>query len=442
MTLFNYKCKDCGKEVEVEKYCTYFKCDECEEKQRQKRLQEKSTNICTNCGKEFKKDPSSRAYHCSECKDKVQFNKTHTACSRCKQILHRDKFPAGNTTVCFDCKREENEEIEKIKLSQKVYTRHCKTCGKDVETINRFATVINCKECEDKKQELKNEVKVFIRKCLECSKDIETAGHATVLYCKECKQKKEDNKRLKKLSYFDRKHYRTCQYCGTKEEVERDLKKRHYTCSNCLKDPKYLIDYTRHCKICGKDIIVKDPYATFMSCEDCNSKKDELKIYVKSDNCSYRKCSKCHNEFKVSAKSRRYICLDCKPKKNKKVVEFNKKKHYGYYGISSDGHKWWSLNEQDLEEWLISKNIRHIPQKRIGESLKHADQYLPDFDLHIEMDGLRRKDDIDWCGKLSLYKRLNLKYKIVEPIKVHFNDDPEKCFIELNEKLSFIMEKV
>lgn len=221
MTLFNYKCKDCGKEVEVEKYCTYFKCDQCEEKQKQKRLKEKSTNICTNCGKEFKKDPSSRAYHCSECKDKIQFNKTHTICSRCKQTLHRDKFPAGNTTICFDCKRKENEEKQEIKLSQKIYNRHCKTCGKDVETTER-----------------------------------------------------------------------------------------------------------------------------------------------------------------------------------------------------------------------------HEPQKRIGESLKHADQYLPDFDLYIEIDGLRRKDDIDWCGKLSLYKRLHLKYKIVESIKVHFNDDPEKCFADLDEKLSFLQKDV
>jgi hypothetical protein len=329
-------------------------------------------------------------------------------------MLHRDKFPEGNTTVCLDCKRKENEEkqIEKIKLSQKVYIRHCKTCGKDVETINRFATVINCKECEDKKQELKNEIKVFIRKCLECSKEVETTGHATVLYCKECKQKKEDNKRLKKLSYFNRKHYRTCQYCGITEEVEIDLKKRHYTCSNCLTNPNYLRDYIRYCNICNKEIIVKDPYVTVLSCEDC--KKSDLKIKFKKN-----------------------ICLKIHEKQT-----FGKKKHFGYYGISSDGHKWWSLNEQDLEEWLISKNIRHVPQKRIGESLKHADQYLPDFDLYIEMDGLRRKDDIDWCGKLSLYKRLNLKYKIVEPIKVHFNDDPEKCFAELDEKLSFIQMEI
>lgn len=53
----------------------------------------------------------------------------------------------------------------------------------------------------------------------------------------------------------------------------------------------------------------------------------------------------------------------------------------------------------------------------------------------LKADGLRRKDDIDWCGKLSLYEKLNLKYIIIKPVQYHFMDNKDKCFEELDRVL-------
>jgi|GEM_PF-6679130 len=431
MKMYIRKCKDCGKNVEVEKRKTVFRCEECKEVLTSQRLKKRSINICTNCGDEFEKDPHSRAYHCQKCKDIVIKCKTHSTCSRCKQYLNRKNFPLGNTTICFDCLEKVKREKEE-RYKNKIYTRNCKRCGCDVKTHDRYATVINCEACEEKKQDVKKN-KTFIRKCLGCDNKVETKGHATLVYCKECKEKNVKKKKKKQLDYINRKHYRTCQYCNNVEEVQRNVKHRHYTCTNCLIKPKYLRDYIRSCKICEKEMKVKNPYITFLICEDCKNKKDEYKIYSKN-NLLYRKCSKCKQEFETKAKSRRYICYSCKPKKIKKnmiYITFAKKKHFGYYGIASDGHKWWSLNEQDVEEWLIARNIKHEPHPRLGKTLKHADQYLPEFDLYIEIDGLSRKTDVDWCGKLSLYNTLGLKYKIIKP-GTHFIDSEYRCFQELD----------
>jgi predicted RNA-binding Zn-ribbon protein involved in translation (DUF1610 family) len=401
MDLYDRHCKDCGKIVRVNKHYTFFRCNECKEKLKQERLTKKSKNECTNCGQIFEKDPHSRDYHCPECKMKVTILKTHTRCSRCNRVLSRDNFPKGHTTVCFDC-RDRHEQEKDIRKNA-VYIRNCIRCNKEVPAT-RFATIVLCNECEEIKQQQKIEKKkkIYVRKCLTCGKDVQVrTGRITFIHCTECKSEfikaKTDSREFKDNSF-------KCKFCGNRELVSQEDKERYnyknFICNPCRIEPHYKVRRVeKKCVICD-NVIMADIRRTTIVCNECEAagRKPDL-------------------------------------------IKFGIKMNYGYRGISSDGHKWWSLNEQDLEEWLISKNIRHVPQKRIGESLKHADQYLPDFDLYIEMDGLRRKDDIDWCGKLSLYKRLNLKYKIVEPAKVHFNDDPEKCFIDLNEKLSFLMEK-
>lgn len=115
-----------------------------------------------------------------------------------------------------------------------------------------------------------------------------------------------------------------------------------------------------------------------------------------------------------------------------------KRKHFGYIGRASDGHRFESLNELDLEEWLINRKIEHIPHYHLGDTNRSSDQYLPDYNVHIEVDGLDRKDDIDWYGKLTLYNKMGLTYKIIKPTSVHFKDDKEKCFGELDNKMKDI----
>ena len=222
------KCKDCGKEVKVSNsHCTYVRCDDCKQKLKQKDLEKRSKNICTNCGKEFDKDPHTRDYHCPACKAKVEFRKSHTVCSRCKKLLHRDEFPDGNTTVCIRCRKEEN-----LEKHQKVYIRKCKRCGKEVVTTNRFATIVNCQDCENKKQIAKK--KTYIRKCLGCSKDIMCKGHVTFVYCEECKEKRNiikiENRKPK---------YAICSKCKKTKRIKRmKLIDNQYICRSCIKYKK------------------------------------------------------------------------------------------------------------------------------------------------------------------------------------------------------------
>jgi hypothetical protein len=292
----------------------------------------------------------------------------------------------------------------------KTYIRKCKHCGSDVETTDRYATVLNCKECEDKKQAEKKD-RVYIRKCLGCRCDVECKGHATIVYCKDCKNKKLENKRQKQLDYINRKHFRICCVCKNKEEVDKDFKPTFaYVCSNCKSSLK---TFKRRCNICNCEVIVNNAAITNVNCDNCKKMNKNLKEPV------------------VKIKS-----LTIKRPK------FAKKKHYGYCGVASSGNKFWSLNEQDLEEWLTSHNINHIAHPRLGKSFKFADQYLPDLNLYLEIDGLRRTDDIDWNGKLSVYDNLNLAYMIIQPINSHFHDDKQKCFLELDESLKDVLNRI
>jgi len=393
-----HQCKDCGTEVRVNKYSTFFRCKECKEKHRQRTLIERSKNKCTNCGKEFEKDIHSREYHCPECKLKVEMLKTHTRCSRCCRILHRDNFPIGNTTVCFDCRN--NREEEKEQLKNKIYLRSCYRCGANVQTT-RFATIVICDNCEEQKQLQKFEKKktVFIRKCLTCGCDVEVkSGHITFIHCDKCKSEQHEAKYKKRQ--FKENSFK-CKYCGNRETVNDEDKKTYnyktYVCTKCRVNITYKVRRVeKRCIVCDK-LMIADKRRTTVVCNECKSKG------LKPD-----------------------------------LIKFGVKQHFGYYGTASDGHKWWSLNEQDVEEWLIHNNIRHICQARIGDTIKHADQYLPDYDLYIEIDGLSRKDDIDWNGKLSLYDKLSLKYKIVKPVEHHYYMNKDKCFEELDKEFEFL----
>jgi len=352
-------------------------------------------------------------------------NPKFTKCLRCKEILSRDKFK-GADSICIECKEKE---------------RNYKKCGRcekskriDEEIKRRGIFCFQCKDEKDKEWRLAHRKTNVVRQCIGCGNDVKVKkARATIIYCKSCKKKKEDIRKENIKRELNRKIYRKCHACGKKEEVENREIPATYTCLDCKESPNYDITkkYIRHCKICEGEIITHKKLSTFLICDDCEKIKDNYKIY-KRDGRSYRICFKCENEFELSPKSRKYKCDDCRKIKEEIRPKFARKKHFGYYGIASDGHRWDSLCEQDIEEWLIHNFVRHRPHPRLGNSQRHADQYLDDFDFYLEIDGFDRKDDIDWYGKLSLYKKLKLNYKIIKPPSVHFYEDKEKCFEELN----------
>ena len=409
------KCIDCG--GKIEKSDLRLRCKNCFNKIKvlDENESDRSKNICTECGNIFSKDPHSRDYHCPECKGKVEFRKTHTCCSRCKQLKHRNEFPDGNTTVCNECRRKEavekeiNQKQKELAEKDKIYLRKCKICRIEVKTTSKCATVILCDDCkkdrEDRRKleadpEWRKEQRkdiVYIRQCLDCKKDVVVdKPRATVIYCKECKNKKLEAIRQRKLERINRDFHRTCQFCGTVEIIDKTKPRTdyHYICTKCVEKPNYLKTYIRHCTTCGKEIIVNDNYITVINCNDCKNLTDEDKLKIKNSRPIV---------FKIE---------------NEPITFARRANYYGYQGIASDGHKFWSLNEQDLEEWLFARNIDHI--------------CLPKYDIYIEMDGLGRKDDVDWYGKLSLYEKLGLKYKIIKPVKYHYYENKEKCFEELD----------
>lgn len=325
-------------------------------------------------------------------------------------------------------------------MAQKVYIRNCKHCNKELE-VHRCATVVICQECRERiypngKRARKTNV---VRQCIGCGKDVKVKkARATMIYCSKCKREKEKQRRKKLQRYNNRKIFRTCYICNCKEEVDDKYLGTNYTCKSCLKNPKHKHKYKRNCKLCDKEVIVKNRCKTTLFCDECEKIKDDYKIY-KRNNKSYRICFKCKKEFEISPKSRCYKCNDCLPKRtNGNRPKFAKKKHFGYYGIASDGHRWDSLNEQDIEEWLIYNGIEHKPHPRLGKTLRHSDQFLIDKNIYIEIDGLNREDDLDWDGKLSLYKKLKLKFKIIKPPSTHYHEDREKCFEELDKTFSFL----
>jgi hypothetical protein len=435
-------CKSCNKEVEVPKMMTFFYCDECKEKMENDELEQRSKNICKTCGEEFEKDPSSRIYYCNECMQKVKEKKLNrtTCCIRCKEEKLRKDFD-GVDCVCRDCKNKEKEEKE---FNQE--HRRCTRCnevkliGPEIKKTSFFC--FDCIKEKDKEWRESNKKKIVVRECIGCKTKITIIDNprATVIYCEKCKAKKDAIETETKLRKMNRKIYRHCYICGTCEEVLDINTPTTWTCDNCKINPVFEKEYVRHCMFCESEIITKNKLSTFLVCETCKSKKIN-RIRIKNGK-KVRTCHKCKDEFEIVGEER--ICIECseKQRKEKERKPSTHKKHFGYYGTSSDGHKWDSLNEQDVEEWLIHNNIQHTPHPRLGDTLKRADQYLPEHDLYLEIDGIGRTSDVEWYGKLSLYKKLNLNFKILPFLSTtHFRENRGKCFEELDDKFSFLKKE-
>jgi len=284
------------------------------------------------------------------------------------------------------------------------------------------------------------------RKCINpnCNNVFIARTHRTTLaYCQECKEKRDDIKRKNVEAYLNRETTRVCCNCGEIVQVSDIHAPTTFKCALCIADPtrKSNETFKRKCKHCGEPVSTDKKLATLLKCEKCKNLKFET---ICRDGKLYRICRDCKHEFEIfSKKSQLAVCADCRNKNIQESFPKNenvKKTHFGDHGIASDGHKFASCHEQDIDEYLIARNVKHIPHPRIGESYKHADQFLPDYNIYLEVDGMDRTTDNDWYGKLSLYASLSLQYKIIKPVKTHFRDNKEECFRLLDEQLSFLKD--
>jgi hypothetical protein len=166
---------------------------------------------------------------------------------------------------------------------------------------------------------------------------------------------------------------------------------------------------------------------------------DEFRLSCLKEDGHYHKiCRTCNEEFQIRFDHKFWEalkCRKCSKSNNLEKAKNLKQFQFGRKGVCSDGHKFSSTNEQDFDEWLVSKNIKHIVQTRLLPTLCRSDFYLPYYDLHIEVDGLDRKDDIDWEGKLQLYDDLGLDYIISKPCSFGVEEDKAACFAELDSKV-------
>jgi hypothetical protein len=388
---------------------TKFKiCAECKQKKSVPEEIYFAAFVCYNC-KEIKKLNKEKKceYSNHQC-NKIILRETFTnkdknfrTCTTCNKRLSIEYF----TGKKFTCNKCENERIKQDEHN-KIY-RKCQNCneekiiGKDIS--NRS---IYCFECRDKKRQERSDFRKinkptsWERTCSSCGKKVIVYNsRLTVFDCEECSKEKKEFERQKRLKYMNRKKMDYCQICNT------------YTENGLEKD---------------RNIV----------CEKCRDKMHEFKASCYRDGNYFKVCRDCSKEFQIGYNSKFWEPLKCE-----KCTTKNKQKNesirlqFGYRGFCSDNHRFNSLNELDFDEWLILQDIKHDSQKRLKKTLRHADFYLIDYDLYVEIDGLDRKDNIDWYGKLDVYKNLNLKYIITKPVSIHFIDNPKACFTELDTKV-------
>ncbi len=170
------------------------------------------------------------------------------------------------------------------------------------------------------------------------------------------------------------------------------------------------------CENCGNDFIVKWKRRNQKTC----SKKCGCQLKWKDDN--YVRNMK-ENMVK--------ICSSIE--KRKRLRDIGRKGGFGKRGVTKNGTRYESIFEKNCFEYLEYKNIKFEAHKEIPNSAKISDIYLVERDEWIEIDGINRekkkkyigKNYEYWLEKLELYKKLNLKYKIiynVEELKKHLGD--------------------
>jgi RNA-binding protein YhbY len=310
-------------------------------------------------------------------------------CRRCKENLDL-RFFYQSERECIRC----------------MIYRKCKQCGQ-FKIINEEISYKGffCFECVKKRRKARFEAKKkksWERICPDCgTKVVTTVPRATIVYCDKCKEKKKEIKRQAKLRVINEVKCDYCQICKT-------------THPNVLRKHRAIV------------------------CSECRHKMREFKQSCFRDDKYFKICKKCSEEYEVS-NGRFWQTLYCKNCTHIEPYKNLKNHKFGYQGFCSDGHKYSSLNEQDLDEWLQARKIRHIAQPRLFPTYRRSDFFLPDFSKHIEMDGLEREDDIDWYGKLAIYKKIGMRlgkdFLILKPVSKHFIEDKLTCFREFDNQV-------
>jgi len=330
-----------------------------------------SRDLCKYCGKVFEFYGQNKNHICGVCKDDQ--NNYHTICMKCGEVFSRRENFRIRKFICDECSKKLDEEFDHIKNYRK-----CNECQQDKKIGKEISKkAFFCFECVRKRRRARVEAakeKSWVRVCPDCGIDVvTTVPRATVVYCEKCREKKRSLRREKIERYLNRSFFDYCQIC--KNKTSNDL---------------------------HKDRIIV--------CDDCRPLMQEFKNSCLVNGKYYKICVKCGNKFEAFAHSfwNHIYCRDCVH-----VEPYNPetdvRHQFGYKGRCSDDHRYWSLNEQDFDEWMISRGIKHIPHPRLIPTYRHSDYFLPDCNLHIEVDGLDRKDDVDWYGKLSVYEKLGIE---------------------------------
>ena len=389
-------CKDCGNDFQTN-VSNILICDECRKHRDQEKHKKTSLHICTRCKNEFIKDYSSRTFICNECKKQIENDKEyHTTCVKCDQSFSRESNFTHKKFICDECAEAINAE----EYFDKTY-RYCGEC-KEYKLIGKETSykAFYCDECDKKRRRARVVAKKktsWTRVCPDCGeKVVTTKPRATVVYCEKCRERKRQLKRDKILREMNREKQDYCQICK-KKTVNDERKDRNIVCPEC-----------RHLM------------------------KEYKERHRESDK-YFKTCNKCNKKFEVF-KDHFWEPLQCYECGHQKQPEDNRHK-FGYQGKCSDGHKYQSLNEMDFDEWLVARGIEHIAHPRLKPTYRCSDYYLPKYDRYVEIDGLDRQDDVDWCGKLSVYEKLSIKPLIITPVSKHFIENRDVCFGELDLKV-------
>lgn len=401
--IFFSTCRKCGEFIEVKnRFVTFFTCKDCKEKIKKQLKENSKKDLCEHCGKEFNTiNKKNNSHICEECKT------YKTKCFKCNNIYSRKDNFKIRKFICDECSKKIEEE-EKFKQEYR-FCRECnqyKKIGTEIKKKSFY-----CFECNKKRRViiLNNlKKKSWERICPDCGKKVITeVPRATVVYCKSCREHKIKIHKEKKLKRINRKTYDFCQICNNRIENSKNKQRT-------------------------------------IVCDKCKNLKDKFKEEHREGEKYYKFCKKCGNKFEVLKDYfwNSLVCKDCR----KKLINCSNTKHrFGYQGNCSDGHRFSSLNEQDYDEWLNEKGVKHIPQLRLKPTLRRCDFYLPDYNIYLEIDGLNKEDDIDWYGKLSDYEKLNLKlnkdYFIFKPVSKNFIVNKEICFSEIDKLLLPILKK-
>ena len=435
-------CRSCNKEKQIpnEIYNASRICYECSNKEKKRKLELKRNGIfehnCKDCGILFQTKISNKLI-CEECADLRRQNKDspNSICTKCKRPFL--KTIPSRMCICDDCKKE----LEEAKKSHTT----CVECRRKFRRDQNFnIRMFTCDECSKKIQQAEEYRKTY-RTCQECLKDKLIGKEISYkgFFCFVCVRKRK-KERYEKYFQEHRKFSwpRICPDCGETVITTKPRATVVY-CEECrtkkkqLRKDKKLKEMNRmkydYCQICKTKTINDERKDRNIVCPNCRSQMKEFKKSHLVDSKYFKTCNKCNEKFEVTS-LHFWEPQQCKKCANHKQPNDNRHK-YGYQGKCSDGHKYQSLNEMDFDEWLTERKIRHEPHPRLKPTYRASDYYLPDYDKYVEIDGLGREDDVDWYGKLSIYEKLGIKPLIVTPVSKHFIENKEVCFNELDQKV-------